>query len=166
MIRLLWTTAAALALAAASCQNGKDGPDDPPSKDSVPIRTIVQVSIPGQGGSQRQEVIRDDAAWRTAWSEIREGSSLPAEPPAVDFGQEMVILAAMETQGCVARVTINTVTPSGGDLGDLVIAVTEAPPAPNCVCITSERPVHIVRVPKLDGRPRFAVTEGQTSCGP
>jgi hypothetical protein len=159
MIRLLCTTAAALALAAASCHAGTGGPGTEP----VTLETIVQASNPGQGGERRQEVIRDDAAWRTAWSEIREGSSLPAEPPAVDFSREMVILAAMATQGCVARVTIGSVTPGGGEL---VIAVTEAPPAPNCVCITSERPIHIVRAPKLEGRPRFVVTQGQTSCGP
>lgn len=165
LLRLLGVTAAALALTAASCDRGPSGAGEPPDRavEPVPLETIVQVSNPGQGGAQRQEVIRDEAAWRTAWSEIREGSALPTEPPAVDFAREMVILAAMETQGCVSRVTINSVTASGGDL---VIAVTEAPPAPNCVCITSERPVHIVRAPKLDGTPRFVVTRGQTSCGP
>jgi len=45
-----------------------------------------------------------------------------------------------------------------------VVDVLEAPPASNCVCITSERPIHVVRVPKTGGEARFAVEQGQTNC--
>lgn len=162
-MRLLGMALAALALAAASCHD--DGPSEPAGRVVEPVvfATLVQTSVPGQAGPQRQEVIRDEATWRTVWSELRQGSSLPEQPPAVDFSQEMVVLAAMETQGCVARVTINAITPSPD--GTFVIAVTEAPPAPNCVCITSERPIHAVRVGRIPGTPRFAVERSQTSCG-
>ena len=159
MIRLAGIVLAALACGAASCQDGS--PTAEAGGEPVPLVTLVQRSIPAQAGPRRQELIRDAATWRTAWSEIREGSALPEEPPTVDFDRDMVVLAAMEMQSCVSRVTIQSVARAGNEV---VISILEAPPAPNCVCITAERPIHIVRAPKLDGRPRFVVTEGQTTC--
>ncbi len=90
-----------------------------------------------------------------------DGGILPAEPPAVDFTRDMVLVAAMPTQSCVAKVTIRGVTQTGGEL---VVDLLEAPPAPNCVCIVAERPLHVVRLPKVDGEVRFDVEVGVTSC--
>jgi hypothetical protein len=125
------------------------------------LETLVQQSIPGQAGETVREVVRDPAAWAALWAKLREGSALSEAPPAVDFSRDMVIVAAMETQSCVSRVTIRSAAESGGEL---VIDVLEAPPAPNCVCITSERPIHAVRLRKMDAPARFDVEQGQTHC--
>ena len=155
-MRLLGIIFAAFALGAASCQDSSGRSTEP-----VPLTTLVQASIPGQAGPRRQEVIQDAGAWRDAWAEIRTGSALPEEPPAVDFARDMVVLAAMEMQSCVSRVTIQSVAPARNKI---VVSILEAPPAPNCICITAERPIHIVRTPRLDGQPRFVVIQGQTTC--
>jgi len=88
--------------------------------------------------------------------------TLPAQPPAVDFSRDMVLAAAMETQSCVSRVTIRSVTQARGEL---VVDLLEAPPAANCICITAERPLHVVRLRQSAAPVRFEVTRGQTSCG-
>lgn len=145
---------------AASC----DGAKPAPSANQTPpleLETLVQQSIPGQGGETVREVIRDQAAWTAMWAKLREGSALPETPPAVDFKKDMVIVAAMQTQPCVSRVTVRSAAESGGEL---VVGILEAPPAPNCVCFTSERPIHAVRVRKTDAPPRFDVEQGQTPC--
>ena len=129
---------------------------------AVPFETLVQRSIPGQSGTERREVIRDQNAWQAAWTALREGSNLPAEPPTVDFNRQMVIVAALETQSCVSRVTIRSVTRTAGALA---IDLLEAPPAPNCVCITAERPIHVIRLERVDLPERFEVERGVTSCG-
>jgi hypothetical protein len=147
-------------LMAASC----DGAKPAPSANQTPpleLETLVQQSIPGQGGETVREVIRDQAAWTAMWAKLREGSALPETPPAVDFKKDMVIVAAMQTQPCVSRVTVRSAAESGGEL---VVGILEAPPAPNCVCFTSERPIHAVRVRKTDAPPRFDVEQGQTPC--
>lgn len=136
-------------------------PDAPAPSQPLAIETIVQQSLPGQTGDTLREVVRDQAAWAEFWSAFREGSSLSAEPPAVDFTKDMVMVAAMRTQSCVSKVTIRGVVQEGDGL---VVDLLEAPPAPNCVCITSERPIHIVRLPKTDAAPRFVVERGQTPC--
>jgi hypothetical protein len=120
------------------------------------------VGVPGQAGKERREVVRDAAAWRTLWAELRQDSSLAEEPPAVDFDREMVIVAAMETQSCVSRVTIRAVTPS---TDGAVVDLLEEPPAPNCRCIVAQRPIHAVRLEKIAGTVRFTAERGQMSCG-
>lgn len=164
MSRLPWSLLSALLLAAA-CNHAPapapaaDAP--PPDTASLPFETLVQRSIPGQSGPARREVVRDQAAWQAAWTALREGSDLPAEPPVVDFARQMVIVAAMELQSCVSRVTIQSVTRTAGLL---VVDVLEAPPAPNCVCITSERPIHVIRLERVDLPEKFGVEQGVTIC--
>lgn len=138
-----------------------NGPENSPQEGSIELQTIVQQSNPGQGGETVRQVVRDEATWRALWAKLREGSALPEEPPAVDFAREMVAVAAMETQSCVSRVTIRSAVRTGNEL---VLDVLEAPPAPNCTCITSERPIHVVRLPKVDAPERFTVERGQTAC--
>lgn len=151
----------AAALLAFAC-----GGNSTPAEPGAPIsfETILQRSIPGQAGGQLREVARDAAAWSALWAQLREGPggfTLPAEPPAVDFTREMVIVAAMETQGCVSRVTIRSIERRGGTL---VVDLLEAPPAPNCICVTSERPIHVVRLSRDAAPVRFVAERGQTSC--
>lgn len=133
--------------------------DAPPAE--VAFTTLVQQSNPGQTGETVRDAARDEGAWAALWAKLREGSALPGEPPAVDFRSEMVIAAAMETQGCVSKVTIRRIVREGNTL---TVDLLEAPPAPNCTCVTSERPIHVVRLPRVDGPVRFEVERGQTSC--
>jgi len=155
--RVLVLTLLAGLLTAASCDGGKA----PAGGDALELSTLVQQSIPGQGGETVRQVVRDQAAWTALWAKLREGSALPEAPPAVDFAREMIAVAAMETQSCVSRVTIRSAVEAGGEL---VLDVLEAPPAPNCICITSERPIHVVRLRRVDSPARFTVERGQTHC--
>jgi hypothetical protein len=151
-----------LLLGASACSGAK--PAASPANQgpgALELETLVQQSIPGQGGQTVREVIRDQAAWTAMWAKLREGSALPESPPAVDFDKDMVIVAAMETQPCVSKVTVRSAVRSGGEL---VVGILEAPPAPNCVCFTSERPIHAVRLRKVDAPARFDVERGQTAC--
>jgi ATP-grasp domain len=128
----------------------------------VPFATVVQISVPGQSGKQQQAVVRDADAWRTTWAELRKDSALAEQPPAVDFDREMVVLAAMETQGCVSRVTIRSITRKDENA---VVDVLEEPPAANCRCIVSARPIHAVRVQKIPGDVSFTTAKGEMACG-
>lgn len=161
---LLFVLAGFLVLACNG--SSRPGPSLPaePGAGPVAFETLIQRSVPGQSGGEVREAARDAAAWASLWSRLREGAggTLPEQPPAVDFSRDMVIAVAMETQGCVSRVTIRGIRPGRGEL---VVDLLEAPPAPNCVCVTSERPLHAVRLPLSPDPVRFEVTRGQTSCG-
>ncbi|HTG34407.1 MAG TPA: hypothetical protein VLB76_15895 [Thermoanaerobaculia bacterium] len=161
--------ASAVALLALACAGGAAPPPDRAAKGKpVAFTTIVQRAIPGQAGQQVRTVVRDADSWRAVWAELRKdgGEALPAEPPAVDFPREMVLVVAMPTQSCVSKVTIQSIGHLGNPTGGtLLVNLLEAPPAPNCRCIVASRPVHAVRLPRTGGIPRFVVTRGQTSCG-
>jgi len=130
---------------------------------AIVFETILQRSIPGQAGGEIREVARDEASWKALWDRLREGGAvLPADPPAVDFTKEMVIAAAMPAQPCVSKVTLRGIVRSGSEL---VVALLEAPPAPNCTCFVSERPIHVVRLPRSAEPVRFAAERGVTPCG-
>ena len=151
-------------LLGAACSGVATGGETKPGRAGarVPLTTVVQVSVPGQVGKERREVVRDAGAWRSLWGKLRQGSSLPDEPPAVDFAREMVVLAAMETQSCVSKVTIRSVTRRGVGV---VVDLLEQPSAPNCTCIVAERPIHIVKVRKMPGSVRFTAERGTMPCG-
>lgn len=157
MKRLLGLILAAMVLSGASCEGEKTVTEPTTEQSTVELDTVVQRSIPGGSGGTVREVIRDQTAWAETWTAL----GLDGAPPAVDFGQEMVVVAAMETQSCVSKVTIRSVSQQGGEL---VVDILEAPPAPNCICVTSERPIHAVRLRKVDAPPRYNVERGQTPC--
>jgi len=160
MKRDLGLLLAAFVLTAASC-NGEKTVTEPGDKttgtSTVELTTVVQQSIPGGSGGTVREVIRDQVALAAMWTQL----GLSGAPPVVDFAQEMVIAAAMETQSCVSRVTIRSASEQGGELA---VDILEAPPAPNCICITAERPIHVVRLRKVAAPPRYNVERGLTPC--
>ncbi|MEO7418536.1 MAG: hypothetical protein ABI163_15865 [Thermoanaerobaculia bacterium] len=163
-------SSAVVALLALACAGVAAPPPGRAAKGKpVAFTTIVQQAIPGQAGQQVRAVARDADSWRAVWTELRKdgGEALPAEPPAVDFPREMVLVVAMPTQSCVSKVTLQSIGHLGNPTGGtLLVNLLEAPPAPNCRCIVASRPVHAVRLPRTAGTPRFVVTRGQTSCGP
>jgi len=158
---LSWALTLPLLLAACG-SSGSKAAETAPAATPVPFATVVQISVPGQSGKQQQVVVRDADAWRTAWGELRKDSALAEEPPAIDFDKEMVVLAAMEAQGCIARVTIRSITRKDDNA---VVDVLEEPPAPNCRCIVSARPIHAVRVQKIPGDVSFTTAKGEMPCG-
>lgn len=132
--------------------------EEPPTAaagEQIPFETLAQRSIPGKGGGEVREVVRDAAAWQPVWDDLG-GADLPQEAPAVDFEQRMVIAAAMPTQGCVSRVTIRGIRAEGDGL---VVDLLEQPPAEGVVCIVSERPFHAVSLPRHGGPVRWEVEQ-------
>ncbi|HEX4962281.1 MAG TPA: hypothetical protein VF173_15705 [Thermoanaerobaculia bacterium] len=135
-----------------------------PGSGNVAFETLVQRSIPGQQGDQVRQVVRDASAWKDNWFRLRERDSgtLPHQEPRVDFSKDMVIVAAMPTQSCISKVTVQQIVHNPGEV---VVTLLEAPPAVNCVCIVSQRPVHVVRLPKTADPVRFEAVRGVTPCG-
>jgi hypothetical protein len=161
---LILGTAGLLTLACLGASAAAGHRHPRPGSNAVAFETLVQRSIPGQQGGQLREVIHDTAAWKDLWSSLRERDSgvLAHQEPPVDFEKSMVILVAMPTQSCVSKVTIRGITHPPGAL---VVDLLEAPPAPNCVCMVAQRPIHAVAVPRTDDPVRFVVTQGVTPCG-
>jgi hypothetical protein len=135
---------------------------------AITFYTVLQRSVPGQTGGEVRTIARDPDTWKALWASLRQngGDSLPPDPPAVNFPREMALVVAMPTQSCVSQVTIQSIAHLGSPTnGTLLVTLLEAPAAPNCKCIVSSRPIHVVRLPRTGGILRFAVNHGQTACG-
>jgi hypothetical protein len=165
--------ASAVTLLTLACASAGAAPPEEKSRAAggkpIAFTTLVQRSLPGQSGDEIRAVARDPDTWNALWASLRQngGDALPADPPAVNFPREMALVVAMPTQSCVSQVTIQSIGHLGAPSnGTLLVTLLEAPPAPNCRCAVSARPIHVVRLPRTGGTLRFVVNHGQTSCGP
>jgi hypothetical protein len=147
-----------LTVACGSAGAGGGDPEpvepEPTGGGEVALETIEQASVPGKVGEQVREAVRDSTAWQRVWDDLAGGGAMAGQAPAVDFEREMVLAAAMPTQGCISRVTIRGVT-AGSD--GLVVDLLEQPPAEGVVCVVSERPFHAARLARHDGPVRWQV---------
>jgi hypothetical protein len=132
-----------------------------PAGEPVAFVTLAQAAVPGQSGGAVQEVVRDPAAFQALWTQLTAGSSLDKTPPAVDFGRQMVVVAALPTQSCVAKVTIQGIA---REASSLRVDLLEQYPGPSCRCIVSSRPFHVVSLARIDGAVRFNATRGPDTC--
>jgi hypothetical protein len=166
--------AAALAAAACAPQPRSQAMDPPPAavpaadaRGPIPIRRFderASAQLRSQGGLTEagQQVVRDAAAWSALWARItRTGAPHPV--PAVDFGREMVLVAAMGRRATGGyMVTIEGVDEAGGEW---VVRVAEQRPGPRCGTTQAvTAPVDAVAVPR-SGRPvRWAVRQVVHDC--
>lgn len=93
----------------------------------------------------RNLVVRDAPAWAAMWRRITAAHGAPPPPPAIDFGREMLLIAAMGTQPSGGyRIRIERVLDQGGRLEAHVVRIS---PGPRCGAIAAlTHPIDIVRV--------------------
>ncbi len=167
--------AAVLAAGAACTPPESPAMDPPPSQgppaladgDSVPLRRFgedVHSRVRFNGGlaERGEQVVRDPAAWSALWRRMTAGQS-PSSIPTVDFGGEMVLVAAMglRSSGGYA-VTIDRVESTAAGL---TAYVTHQSPGPRCGAITAvTQPVDVARIPRSDRPVRWNVREVVRDC--
>jgi hypothetical protein len=168
--------AALLALAACAPAPQPEGAMDPPS--AAPPADVRGGPIPprrfddatssrfrSQSGLAEagQQVVRDAGAWSALWARITRGSGPDAGLPAVDFGREMVLVAAMGRRATGGyTVTIEAVDEAGGEW---VARVAEQSPGPRCGTTQAvTAPADVVVVPRTDRPIRWAVRQVVHDC--
>jgi hypothetical protein len=156
---------AAVTLLSPRCDGTpSSAPDDPAAATLVDSSSRVYRTLTSGFTGPAELVVRDDAAWREAWSRIVGPIAPPPERPAVDFGREaIVIVAAGERPSGGWSVAVDSVAPAAG--GALVVSYTLTGPGAGCVTaqmITS--PADVVRVPRLSGEVRFTSRTVRTPC--
>ena len=115
----------------------------PPGRTRLPITRITNRRNSGFG-DQARIVIRDSTLWHAIWMHITETQD-PA--PAVDFGRDMVIIAALGGQrsGCCA-IHVDSVV--GGSV-DVTAYVRSGRAGEGCIVTMGfTEPIDVVRVPR------------------
>ena len=139
------------------------GPSKVP-EDSVqlPMQQVFTAQYTGIDQSRRL-VIRTPQEWQAIWGELRHEQYPIMAPPAVDFSQFMVILAATGTRSTGGHaIRIEGVSRSGGRL---FVVVQEI--APGAGCVTTQvltSPVDSVQVPQSDEPVIFVERQEIRNC--
>jgi hypothetical protein len=119
----------------------------------VPVRTIAKGAMSGMT-APRQEVIKDRAGWEELWREHNLNRRTGERLPEIDFGREMLIVAAMGQQRTGGySIEITKAEIEGNRLRIHVKRTTPAPGSMNLQALTA--PFHIVAVPRTDAKPDF-----------
>lgn len=135
---------------------------------AVPFTTVLWTQFSGIDTS-RQQVISSGNAWSQVWEEIYPRAEDRPPLPAVDFGAEMLLLAAAgaKPDGCHG-VEIHSIE---GVEGGLEVGVVETSDVIGCICFQAVvYPVHVVRLRRTSpprGSPRvvFDVERVPLVCG-
>jgi hypothetical protein len=108
-------------------------------------------------------VVRDWPTWNTLWNEITRRHGQPPAAPHVDFGSEMLLVAAMGTQPSGGyAITIEQVVETPASLDAYVVRTS---PGPRCGATAAlTQPVDIVRVPTLPKPVIWSVSDVFTDC--
>ena len=168
MIRSAPAVLIALVLPLQSCAS-QDAPTAPAGlpSDAVAVAVDRVDAIGGSliGGPQEaaRSVVRDQRAWVEFWG-LLTAALLPApDAPAVDFTQDMVIIAAMGSRASGGyTISVEGVYTSGGEL---YVDVLERSPGVGCFSTqVMTAPVTAVLVGSYAGPVRFVTRQESSPC--
>src|SRR5215510_10082123 len=117
--------------------------------------------------SSARETIRDPARWASIWFDLV-SREYPMRPvPRIDFGREMVLLAALgERPSGGFSISIEHVAVSDTGPG-LTVQTRSTAPGQNCIrTLTMTQPVDAVLVPRLDYSVQFIEENVVVDCPP
>ena len=124
------------------------------------VVTIGRGSLSGVA-DRREVVVRSPAEWNTLW---QSHAGADAKPPAVDFGQDMVVAVFLGTKPTGGFAVEIVRTHLEADV--LVVEYTERRPGPDAsVTQALTAPFHIVRMKRHAGAVRFSATVSVRAAG-
>jgi hypothetical protein len=146
---------AALTAGVAACGSptGSSSPGEPLGITRLRVEPFSLTYASGLRERQRL-VVRDASAWQQAWSSIWRGTSPEPPIPQVDFGREIVVVAAMGER-LTGGFTILIDSALEGTSG---VSIRIRSISPGSGCGTTQaltQPVDIARVPRRDGSVTF-----------
>ncbi len=163
---LITLVLAALAAGCAELPSISPGPDlDELAGEPVqltPLQEHIPVGYSGFG-EQAQLVVETEAEWEEVWLRLwRNVDSVPPVP-AVDFGSETVLVAAMgarPTGGYAVRLESAAVQGH-----EVVVRVVETSPAGGCgVRMATSSPADVVKMQRTSRPTRFQVVQSVREC--
>jgi hypothetical protein len=143
-----------------ACDSGT--PTAPPDS-PLAVETLTSEFYSGFT-APRRTVVRTAGELADAWQTLYATRSPQPPLPAVDFDRTTVVVVAAGNRptGCFA------IEVTGASLrgdGAAVFEVTETVPGPTCACTQAlTQPVHVVRVPRLDGAATFVEHRSEARC--
>jgi hypothetical protein len=123
------------------------------------VRSEAYTAIP----DKRRVVLRTQQEWEAFWSELHRLSTNTGPAPAVDFANEMVLVATAGQKPTGGySVNIHELYLRGDELFAIVL---ETSPGPKCIVTEAfTAPVVVTRVPRSDGPVHFIDETAVHNC--
>jgi hypothetical protein len=116
-------------------------------------RTLAKGGLSGVTEA-KQEVIKNEAAWKKFWAQHAAPINPVPKTPAVDFSKEMVIATTLGTKRTGGySIEITSAEPKDDKLKVTVKKTSPPPGAMTIMALTA--PFHFVAVPRSDLKPEF-----------
>lgn len=169
--RVMGVVALGALVALAACRSG-GGPPPPeePEAPMVPLAPGAELYYDDSGGVTQEirEVVRDPEGLREMWEQATEPRSEPPPVPDVDFEESMVLVVGAGRMSPGDRIQVDSAgvrtertTEDEEEIFEVIVRTVEA-----CVDVSGEAfPLHVVRVPRFDGRVSFAERSDEEECG-
>jgi hypothetical protein len=156
LVRFSHRIVIAVLIAGASACSSSTGPSAPGSALALTRLRSDPFSLTYASGLREPQrlVVRDATAWQQLWTSVWRGVLPEPSRPQVDFGREMVVLAAMGERP-TGGFTILIDSASEGTSG---ISIRIRSISPGSGCGTTQaltQPVDIARMPRRDGSVTF-----------
>jgi len=136
--------------------------DVPPGSAAVEVRSFFDRNDSSLRQAHRA-VLTDEVAWQQMWDALRGGSVLPAQPPYVDFDEDMVVFASLGVRACCWAVEIG---PAYATDRRLYVVVQERWLSCNPADTTATAPVAAAVVPRSDRWISFLERRVEQGCQP
>jgi hypothetical protein len=152
----------------AACGGGGGGPQLPPPPTPMPPPVPLYYDNGGGIRDSTRVVIRDAATLEQYWSRATSPQSSPPPSPAIDFGREMVILAALgratpEEEIHVDSLLVRRELNADGDRVETLAIVVRT--VQGCGRFRTEAfPLEVVRARVFDGPIRWEERRQQVPC--
>lgn len=115
-------------------------------------------------GQQTRLVVGSQAEWQAAWTRLWKNHAPVPPPPAVDFANEVVLLAAMGSRSS-GGFTIR-VQDAAARTDHVAVRVIETSPGGGCVVTGAlSEPVDVVRLPRTALPVRWETVRAVHECG-
>lgn len=158
-----WAVLGMLALAMLSGCGPTGVPAGAQRLASSAIQELVRTEENTGVSDRRRVVIRTQEEWQTFWAELYSRRSEPPLLPAVNFANEMVLVASAG-QKSTGGYTID-IRELYTHAGELFAIVLETSPGSGCVLTTAlTAPVVVMRVPRSDGPVHFIDETAVHNC--
>lgn len=121
-----------------------------PSHRSLPFEAVIKGGMSGVSGPTKR-LITSPQAWDQFWTaHQRRGTSIPEEPPEIDFDQNAVVAVSFTCPSSGYFVHIEEVTRSASEEGVIDVTYSVDTPAgkKGAVLTVVTQPYHVVQIPK------------------
>ena len=132
----------------------------------APLQVTPVASLNAPGGvfdNAGQQVVRDQVAWQALWTRLNANASPAPAPPAIDFAQDMLVVAGMGMKGHGGyKIAVSSAADDGGKI---TVEVTETSPGARCMnAMMMTSPVVVAKLPRRAGEVTFTVVRKVVDC--